>query len=286
MRIEDLDFSKLRAFQLVASHGTLAAAATQLGLTIPAVSAKLKRLDQVVGVPLFRRLPNGLAVTSAGERFLRDVTLLLQEAEQAVARVQSPANMQSEETGSLSLAIGGDYASFFMPRLNSFLAEYPRVQIGMRVTRRSDSLAALQQGRADFCMGVFPRLPQGIAAKVVARTTMSLVTRADDAKVATGSRLIVAPRGSALRQLLRKSPYMEGLPNVLECPTCQTAMELVALGAGPAIVHTMCVAREPNEELKTTDLGEKHGLMQLVVAYRRSALRSRAAQAFFDRVTA
>ena len=31
MRIEDLDFSKLRAFQLVASHGTLAAAATQLG---------------------------------------------------------------------------------------------------------------------------------------------------------------------------------------------------------------------------------------------------------------
>ena len=95
MRIEDLDFSKLRAFQLVASHGTLAAAATQLGLTIPAVSAKLKRLDQVLGVPLFRRLPNGLAITSAGERYLRDGTWLLQEAEQAVARVQSQTNHQS-----------------------------------------------------------------------------------------------------------------------------------------------------------------------------------------------
>ena len=110
--------------------------------------------------------------------------------------------------------MGGDYTSYFVPKLNGFLAEYPLVQVTMRVSRSSDALAALQQGKLDFCMGVYPRIPQGVAAKVVARTTMSLVTRANAAGLSdqpadlVRDRLIVAPRGTAVRQLLRKSDLM------------------------------------------------------------------------------
>jgi DNA-binding transcriptional LysR family regulator len=286
MRIEDLDFAKLRAFQLVATHGTLGAAAAQLGLTVPAISAKLKRLDEVLGVQLFKRLPNGLTLTLAGERFLRDLTPLLHDAEQALARVQAPDNARSEETGRITIAVGGDYAEFFVPRMHGFLSEFPRVEVSMRVARRSDSLAALQAGDVDFCMGVFPRLPQGIGAKVVARTTLSLIGRTEaeaEAEAVEGRRLFIAPRGTALRQVLRQSPHMEGRPNVLECPTCATALDLVRLGAGLAIVHTMCAPR--NGDLYARDLGDRHGLMQVVVAYRRGALRTRAADAFYDHVT-
>src|SRR6476469_10091787 len=109
MRVEDLDFAKLRAFQLVATHGTLGAAATQLGLTIPAISAKLKRLDEVIGVPLFKRLPNGLALTPAGERFLRDLGPLIHDAELAIERAHAASRESSDETGSISVAIGNDY---------------------------------------------------------------------------------------------------------------------------------------------------------------------------------
>jgi DNA-binding transcriptional LysR family regulator len=170
--------------------------------------------------------------------------------------------------------------------MHGFLVEFPRVELSMRVARRSDSLAALQAGKADFCMGVFPRLPQGIAAKVVARTTLSLVGRTEaeaEAEPVEGRRLIIAPRGTALRQVLRQSPHMEGRPNVLECPTCATALDLVRLGAGPAIVHTMCAPR--TTDLYARDLGDRHGLMQVVVAYRRSTLRTRAAEAFYEHIT-
>ena len=281
MRLEDLDFAKLRAFQLVATHGTLAAAATQLGLTIPAISAKLKRLDEVLGVQLFRRLPNGLALTAAGENFLRDLAPFLIEAERMFGAVKTEA-AHSQEMGQVSVAIGGDYTSFFVPRMQDFLAAYPRVELSMRVARRSDSLAALQAGTTDLCMGVFPRLPQGIAAKVVARTTMALVTRKDDEN--DKGRLIIAPRGSAIRQWLRGSGFLEGRSNVLECPTCQTAIDLVARGAGQAIVHTICATREDKPELHIEELGEGHGKMQLVIAYKRGARLSRAAQALFDYV--
>ncbi len=284
MRIEDLDFAKLRAFQLVATHGTLGAAATQLGLTIPAISAKLKRLDEVLGVPLFKRLPNGLALTPAGERFLRDLSPLLHHAETALARVQASSQAPSEETGTISVAIGGDYTSFFMPRMQGFLVDFPRVEFSLRVARRSDSLADLEQDRVDFCLGVFPRLPHGIAAKVIAHTTMSLITRDGSRPNAAEGRLMIAPRGSALRQLLRNSPLIEPDANVLECPTCETAIDLVRLGTGPAVVHTMC-AQRAGADLHVQDLGDRHGMMQIVVATRRGARRSRAAQAFFDHLT-
>lgn len=281
MRLEDLDFAKLRAFQLVATHGTLAAAATQLGLTIPAISAKLKRLDEVLGVQLFRRLPNGLALTAAGENFLRELSPFLTDAERLFGAVTTDA-ARSQDMGQVSVAIGGDYTSFFVPRMQDFLVAFPRVELSMRVARRSDSLAALQAGTTDLCMGVFPRLPQGIAAKVVARTTMALVKRKDDAE--ENGRLIIAPRGSAIRQLLRGSGFLEGRSNVLECPTCQTAMDLVARGAGQAIVHTICARSDEKSGLAIEELGERHGKMQLVIAYKRGTRLSRAAQALFDHV--
>lgn len=291
MRLEDLDFGKLRAFQLVATHGNLGAAASHLRLTVPAVSAKLRRLDEMLGVALFRRLPNGLVLTVAGERFLRELTPLLQEAEQIIANVQSRSRSASEESGNLSISIGGDYTSYFVPKMNGFLAEFPKVQVHMRVARSSDALSALQAGKLDFCLGVYPRLPQGIAAKVVARTTLSLVTSATNvppgARAAdlVDGRLIVAPRGTAVRQLLRKSDIIADPISYLECPTCQTAVELVTLGSGPAVVHTLCLERADMRNLHAIDLGEETGTLQFVVLYRRDARRSPAAQAFFDHIT-
>ena len=291
MRLEELDFGKLRAFHLVATHGTLGAAATQLRLTVPAVSAKLRRLDEVLGVKLFRRLPSGLVLTSSGERFLRVLTPFLQDAEKVFNSVTSQSDEHSEETGTLSVSIGGDYTSYFVPKMNGFLSEYPKVQVQMRVTRSSDALAALQAGTLDFCLGIYPRIPQGVAAKVVARTGLSLIVKGavppvfrEPADLVHG-RLIVAPRGTAMRQLVRKSEIAREPVSYLECPTCQTAIDLVALGSGPAVVHTICAARSGLRDMHAVDLGDSLGTLQLVVLYRRGARRSAISQAFFDHVT-
>jgi DNA-binding transcriptional LysR family regulator len=111
---------------------------------------------------------------------------------------------------------------------------------------------------------------------------MALVMRSGDTE--ENGRLIIAPRGSAIRQLLRGSGFFEGRSNILECPTCQTAIDLVARGAGQAIVHSICARREDKPDLTIEELGERHGKMQLVIAYKRGARLSRAAQALFDHV--
>ena len=48
-KVDVLDFAKLRAFELVAQHGTLQVAAARMNLTVSAVSTQIKRLEEIVG---------------------------------------------------------------------------------------------------------------------------------------------------------------------------------------------------------------------------------------------
>ncbi|MBX9757821.1 MAG: LysR family transcriptional regulator, partial [Beijerinckiaceae bacterium] len=177
MRLEDLDFGKLRAFQIVADEGSLRAAALKMRLTPSAISAKLGRLEEIIGVRLFERGPKSLKLTPAGQRLRTEISPILDETEKALGRVAS----DSDEAGSVSIAVGGDYVWFFVPRLNQFWTRFPNVQVNMRVYRSSQALAALQRGDIDFCMGFYPRIPAGVQVRHVARTPLSLIYQGDGA---------------------------------------------------------------------------------------------------------
>jgi len=64
----DLDLNLLRVFVVVAETGSVTAAARQLYVTQPAISAALKRLAASVDAPLFARSGRGLMLTARGEQ--------------------------------------------------------------------------------------------------------------------------------------------------------------------------------------------------------------------------
>jgi DNA-binding transcriptional LysR family regulator len=275
VRLEDLDFSKLRAFQIVADEGSLRSAAIKLRLTSSAISAKLGRLEEILGVSLFERGPKSLSLSPAGKRLRAELSAILDMTEQAMARVSS----SSDESGSVSIAVGGDYVWYFVPRLNQFWTRFPNVQVNMRVYRSSQALAALERGEIDFCMGFYGRIPRGAQATQVARSPFSLIYRGDGT---TGSRigdivrdrLIVAPRGSSMRRLVAESTHLfpDSNRTLVECPTCQSAIELVDRDAGPALVHTICVEGRLPQGLQRLDLGENFASIPFLVLYRPSVL--------------
>ncbi|ATJ83662.1 LysR family transcriptional regulator [Halomonas beimenensis] len=76
------DLQTLRAFVAVAREGSVSRAAERLHLTQPAVSLKLKQLQQSLGLTLFRRRPQGLALTADGQA-------LLPKAEEALSACQA-----------------------------------------------------------------------------------------------------------------------------------------------------------------------------------------------------
>lgn len=288
MRLEDLDFGKLRAFQIVADQGSLRAAALKMRLTSSAISAKLGRLEAILGVTLFERGAKSLTLTPAGQRLLAEVAPIMDMTERAMGRVAS----NSDEAGSVTIAVGGDYVWYFVPRLNQFWTRFPNVQVNMRVYRSSQALAALERGDIDFCMGFYARIPPGLRALQVARTPFSLIYQDDGASPARPAdivrdRLIVAPRGSTMRRLVQeaKGLFAEDQRTLVECPTCQSAIELVDRGAGPALVHTICVDGRLPPALKRLDLGDAFASIPFFVLYRPSVLDRAPTRFILDQIS-
>ena len=69
----------LRVFFAVAECGGFRQAGLELNLTPGAIAHQIKKLEQWLGFPLFRRLPRGVELTPAGQRYARTVGQLLRE---------------------------------------------------------------------------------------------------------------------------------------------------------------------------------------------------------------
>jgi DNA-binding transcriptional LysR family regulator len=274
-KVHELDLAKLRAFEIVARNGTLQVAAARLNLTASAISTQIKRLEELLGAELFRRTPSKLVITPQGERFAADVTQILDMAERALTRLHE----RGSHSGHVNLSLGGDYAWLFMPKINSFSAQHPKITTTIRIHRATESMAALQKGQVDFSIGAFLRRPKGLRFRTVTTSTMSIIFKDRDLAdpafplSAIGDRLIVAPRSATLRTRLAKSPQLKPSINYLECPTCHTAIDLVKRESGPAIVHTFCLNQVEADGIRAIDLGKSFGVEQFVIAYKASTVK-------------
>lgn len=127
----------LRTFVTVASVRSFTRAAELLGVTQPAVSAQVKRLQTMLGSDLFDKSAPGVTLTEAGQAVLDRARQLLSLNDQifdvAATRASAP----------LRIGIPGDFAGHVLPAvLADFRREFP--QQGFRV--RSDSSSRLLRG--------------------------------------------------------------------------------------------------------------------------------------------
>ncbi|HJW56201.1 MAG TPA: LysR substrate-binding domain-containing protein [Burkholderiaceae bacterium] len=90
-----IELDDMRLFRALGASRSLAAAARLLNLTPPAVTVRLQRLEERLGVRLAVREARGITLTSEGQRFLEEATELLERIEDIPTRV-------SGEPGSVS----------------------------------------------------------------------------------------------------------------------------------------------------------------------------------------
>lgn len=83
--VVDFDLSQVRAFVAAAEERHFGRAAARLFLTQQGLSKRIRRLEQAVGEPLFRRQHNVVDLTTAGHRFLPHARRLLAAAEEIAA---------------------------------------------------------------------------------------------------------------------------------------------------------------------------------------------------------
>lgn len=212
-RVYDLNFRHLRMLETVVSHGSLSTAARAVGISQPALTQALARLETVFGAQLFVRTPLGVAPTPVGRRVLRRVARAMHRLSRTL-RIVSIVPQRSEPEryltsahvrGLLGLAEAGsfmraaDLAGISVPALHRSVRDLERLCGTGLVERRGRGVGLTRDGA---------RLSRGFMLAVAELTTALDESADGGGRLAIGamalSRSLLLP--AALAELLARAP--------------------------------------------------------------------------------
>ncbi len=133
-----LPLNALRAFEASARHLSFTRAAMELHVTQNAVSAQVKNLEERLGVPLFRRLPRGLALTDEGTALLPALSDSFERMRGVLEQLEGGLKVEV-----LTVACVGTFAvGWLLPRLAAFQRDQPSIDLRLLTNNNRVDLAA------------------------------------------------------------------------------------------------------------------------------------------------
>jgi DNA-binding transcriptional LysR family regulator len=158
----NLDWEKLRLFELVAEAGSFTEAARRLHMSQPALSRQIAALEALMGAKLFHRHARGLAMTHEGEQ-LRAATHDMQDRLER-ARLAIDAS-RDRPTGEIRLTTTVSFGSTWLARqLGDFLDLYPDISVQLLLT---DDDLDLTKREADVAIRFHPPLQTELVQKAL-----------------------------------------------------------------------------------------------------------------------
>lgn len=171
-----MDLRLLRYYVAVAEELHFGRAATRLHMTQPPLSRAIKQLETDLGTLLLHRSPTGVSLTPAGEALYAEACTLLDQADQARARVTSIAATAEITIGTLGDSVEQAGARFAA----AVRAQHPAVRFQIREADFTDPTAGLRAGLVDFALTRGPFADDGITTLVLRSDPVNVVLRADD----------------------------------------------------------------------------------------------------------
>lgn len=143
MRLEDLHY-----FVAVAEEGHVGRAAQRLGVSQPALTKGVQRLEQSLGLQLFERNPKGMTLTSVGNVFFeraRHVCMGLDEA------VQEANDLHLGAIGTIRVGVSPVFADRLVGEtFAQLLHQRPGARASLAISLNDTLLAALRRGELDL----------------------------------------------------------------------------------------------------------------------------------------
>ncbi|MEC9343671.1 MAG: LysR substrate-binding domain-containing protein [Pseudomonadota bacterium] len=167
----------IRLIRTIALHGSISAAARELGLSQPALTKILTRVEDNVGARLFDRRARGVATTGAGRLFLERMDRIDREMRFLMADVRS---LETGLAGRVAVGVGQFWIGHIVPRVvNRLRDEAPGVQVQILTGTRDQLLELLQRGEIDLMLGRFAAdLPDALVAEPLADVKLYVTVRA------------------------------------------------------------------------------------------------------------
>lgn len=152
--MKNISTDSLRTFVMVVEVGGFAKAGDLLGLSQPAVSLQVKRLEDLLGYKLFKKQGQRQVLNQYGE-------LLLPMAKQMVQHNDAILQLFTSEsvTGKVRLGIPSEFAARILPSIiGDFVALYPEVSLEVKSRLSKHLLSDERQDQFDLVLALNEQL--------------------------------------------------------------------------------------------------------------------------------
>lgn len=295
-----VDVALLHALKSVATLGTLAKAADELGFTASAVSQQIKRLERQLGLRVLAQSGRGVVLTPAGQALVDtspDVFDALERCAEAARSVADGAPRGTLRVAAFSTAIRGVLA----PAMHALGAACP--QLSLQITEQDPDRAihSIDSGIADVALvhdadGLIAPTPPSLNRRSLHTDIGDIVVHRDHplarevhplpASALTGLTWVTSPPGTVCHQWFRRVvadlPDSPDVRHLVDDFSSQLA--LVASTNAVALIPRL--ARPPlGEHLVSLEL-RRPPTRELHAVWRRSADSSPAIRALVDTLVA
>ncbi|WP_342050713.1 MULTISPECIES: LysR substrate-binding domain-containing protein [unclassified Cupriavidus] len=249
--LRNMGIREIEIFRAVMTSGSMSKAAVLLGVSQPAVSQAIRKLETAAAVSLFARTRGRLEPTFAASALMSDVDRFFAGYEYIEHRIRS---LRSYGLGRLTVAINPAFGLGFISRaIAAFEAEKRGVQISLQVMNTHEVHETVSAGKVEFGLMAAGLSMAGLEHSPFAHLRAVVVMR-DGHPLAR--RRTVTPRDLERQPFIALNsadPTRISLENqfgesgvflkpLVETPNSHTVCELALAGVGVGVSHPLVAA--------------------------------------------
>ncbi len=246
-----IDFLGLQAFLSIAERGSFQRAAAHLNLSQTAISHRMRKLEDELGIRLFARTTREVTLTRAGIEFLPKAQKAIAELEQSFDELKQQGAKRRDR---LDIACMPAFAVHYLPPiLSKFDKMHPGVEVRIFETPSAEIAELVGSGEVEFGLSVIQTNRWDLDVETISDAPLALASltshplakkRSVSWKELRNTPLIRVGTKTAIRPIIDDAIRAARLiPNWrYEVQHVETAVNLVEAGLGLAIVPTVDVA--------------------------------------------
>ena len=285
-----MELVQLATFVAVAETGSFSRAAERLHTTQPAVSKRVRALEDELGARLLDRTARGVHATETGEALLGHARRALDAVDGAREAVRA---LSGEVSGPLRLATSHHVGIHRLPPvLKAFAQAHPDVELDLVFLDSERACADVAGGALEFAVVTLPDRPDPtLETALVWADPLAIVAAPDHPLAASGRSVdpaelgrhpaVLPGRGTVTRTILLDAlvPFDVALRTRLETNYLETIRTMVSVGLGWSVLPTSML-NPHDDDVVAVRVRRLSMVRRLGSVRRRDRTPSRAAAAF------
>ncbi|MFD2700629.1 LysR family transcriptional regulator [Paenibacillus shunpengii] len=279
-----MELLQLHYFRTVAQLEHMTKAAEQLRIAQPALSKTIARLEEDLGVPLFRRNGRQIRLNEYGRSFLQRVELVLSTLEEGRRELEDMAGLNQ---GRIEIAIQ-DPDRIGEP-LKLFSKKYPNAKFGIIQATHHEMESLLNEDRIDYCMSSLPIAASDIQSEYLTKEIINLALPPNhpfsdrdrlQLSEVKQEHFVGYKETHALYHIQNEFCRKSGISPNFVCRVDEPSMLLKMVEAGIGVAFVSSCIRDWSPQVQLVSIVDEHSKALFRLTWHKNRYLSKAALAF------